>query len=143
MKVTKLYLAAPYSWRDQLREHAKVLRANGFIVTASWLQERQAPDSDLNDGTLQGLKLHAKNDVRDIQEADGLILFTIPPTSAMKRGGRHVEFGIAYALGKQVILCGPRENIFHYLKEVAQFDTFPEVLQHLVDQKNAEETLPS
>lgn len=34
------------------------------------------------------------------------------------RGGRHVEFGMALALGKRVIVVGPRENVFHLLPEV-------------------------
>lgn len=46
-------------------------------------------------------------------------------------GGRHVELGMALSLGKMVLLVGPRENVFHYLPEVQQFDTFELALKYL------------
>lgn len=72
----------------------------------------------------------------DVDGADVLVLFTVKPTRATKRGGRHVEFGIAYALGKTLVVCGPRENIFHYMDGVQQFDDFDAVKGFLVSERD-------
>jgi hypothetical protein len=37
------------------------------------------------------------------------------------KGGRHVEYGLALGLGKRLIICGPRENIFHTLPQVEHY----------------------
>ena len=47
--------------------------------------------------------------------ADTVIIFTEIPNTILATGGRHVEFGLALAQGKRVIIVGPRENVFHYL----------------------------
>jgi hypothetical protein len=47
--------------------------------------------------------------------ADAVIIFTEIPNTILATGGRHVEFGLALAQGKRVIIVGPRENVFHYL----------------------------
>ena len=47
--------------------------------------------------------------------ADAVIVFTEMPNSVLATGGSHVEFGLALAQGKRVIVVGPRENVFHYL----------------------------
>jgi hypothetical protein len=47
--------------------------------------------------------------------ADAVIIFTEIPNATPATGGRHVEFGLALAQGKRVIVVGPRENVFHYL----------------------------
>jgi hypothetical protein len=49
-------------------------------------------------------------DLQDILAADTVISFT---EVGGGKGGRHVEFGYALALGKHMILVGPREHIFH------------------------------
>jgi len=47
--------------------------------------------------------------------ADAVIVFTEIPNAVLATGGSHVEFGLALAQGKRVIVVGPRENVFHYL----------------------------
>ena len=49
------------------------------------------------------------------------------------RGGRHVEFGMGWAWGKRLIVVGPRENVFHLLPTVEQFDSWPDALAALAD----------
>lgn len=127
----KIYLAAQYSWRDQLKIYAKQLEQLGHEVVSTWLRERKDAAIDLNDCSDRFLKEHAQIDFDDVQEADCIISFTIDPTTTSKRGGRHVEFGLGYAQGKKMILCGPRENIFHYLDNVIQCDTFDDVIKYL------------
>ena len=70
--------------------------------------------------------------VRDIEQADLLAIFTIDPLGPAKpRGGRHWETGFARGLGKEVVVIGPRENIFHFLPEVKQFDSKEDAKQYL------------
>src|SRR5260370_22529594 len=57
----------------------------------------------------------ARQDCEDLMAADAVIIFTEIPNTILATGGRHVEFGLALAQGKRVIIVGPRENVFHYL----------------------------
>jgi hypothetical protein len=58
--------------------------------------------------------------------ADVLMAFTEFPgqTPGRARGGRHVEFGIAFAKEKRLMIVGPRENIFHWLPSVEVYPDF-------------------
>jgi nucleoside 2-deoxyribosyltransferase len=127
----KVYLAAQYYRRDAMRGFAYMLKDIGIEVTSSWLRERADVNSDLSDNSHEFLRRHARNDIADIEAADVLILFTVDPILPTKRGGRHVELGYALALGKKIIICGPRENIFHHLPEVMQFNVFGDILFYL------------
>ena len=75
----------------------------------------------------------ALEDYRDLQAADTVISWTEPPrVESTARGGRHVEFGLAMAMGKRLLVVGPRENLFHTMPNVRQFDEWgPEVLELL------------
>lgn len=130
-KHKQIYLAAMYSLREQIKEHAALLKREGFSVTSTWLRERKDPKTNIGDCSDRFLCEHAVIDIRDIRRADVFVIFTVEPTTPTLRGGRHVETGIALALDKQVIVCGPRENIFHFLPQVLQFDTFDSVLTFL------------
>ena len=48
----------------------------------------------------------------------------LPRAPLSTRGGRHAEFGIALALGKRVIVIGPRENVFHALPAVERYESW-------------------
>ena len=131
----KIYLAAQYSWREHIKECARELEALGFTVTSSWLRERKDPQTDLGELDGRFLREHAEADERDIQAADCVISFTVAPTKRTKRGGRHVEFGLGRALGKLMVVCGPKENIFHSLQGVRQFDNFEMVKEFLISER--------
>ena len=61
-----------------------------------------------------------------------LIAFSEEPRAGgASRGGRHVEFGLALAWGKGVVVVGPRENVFHTLPQVEHFWRWPEALSAL------------
>ena len=127
----KVYLAAQYSWRERIKAYAKELEAVGVTVTSSWLRERSKPDVDIPGLQQRFLRQHAESDIADIKAADALILFTVAPSHRTKRGGRHVEFGMALAWGKRVVIVGPRENIFCFLPQIRQFETFRELKEFL------------
>jgi hypothetical protein len=127
----KVYLAARYSQKDEMNIYAEDLRKMGYTVTASWIAEPHAPGTKLDEIPKAKLWEYQLQDLRDIDEADGLIFFSQDPTTPTVRGGRHVEFGYALAQRKPILVVGPRENIFHYNINVTQVDSWLEALNLL------------
>lgn len=117
----RIYLAGPYSARDQLRSYGQELTRVGFTVCSTWLDE----DTEINSGTTGAaaalsddqVAKHAVTDLVDVQRSDLLVLFTAPSVGlepeANTSGGRHVETGYALALAKPVVVVGEPENVFH------------------------------
>lgn len=115
----KIYLAARYSRRDQLRDVAEELRRIGHTITSRWL-ETDWLCNDVGRSTAappEYREQYALIDMEDVKVADVVVNFTEAPDSG-GRGGRHVEFGLAVAWGKRLIVVGHRENLFHHLPEV-------------------------
>lgn len=122
----KIYLAARYSRHKELQEYAKHLVSNGFFITSRWIfGNHQIDDKGLSLETKRSERERfASEDIKDLFDADICISFTEIPRSNNSRGGRHVEFGMAFALGKRCIVVGPRENVFHCLPEIEVYETF-------------------
>lgn len=133
----KVYLASRYSRIDELNEYKAKLEEMGEIVTSRWLngehqlhggeQARLVEHVPLDEVPDIGA-LFAQDDVEDVTAADVVISFSEKPGSEHSRGGRHVEFGLALALGKRLVLIGPRENVFHCLPCISVFSSFTEFL---------------
>lgn len=126
----KVYLAAQFSWKEQIAAKKRQLEQLGIEVTSTWTDETANPNCSLKD--FQG-DYHldmALRDLRQIDEADRLILFTVDPDTMTRRGGRHVEFGYAMGKGKDLLVIGPKENIFHHLP-IVQIDTWEEAVKWL------------
>jgi len=126
MKVRSVYLAARFSRQAEMRKYRDLLEKSRIWVTATWLDQKG--DGELGDHPDQDTK-HAVMDLEDVRVADGLVFFS--ERNLARRGGRHVEFGYALALGKQVYVVGNRENIFHYTPGVRHFATIEDVIQEL------------
>ena len=123
----KFYLAARYIRRRQMLEIASELQALGHSVVSTWIDGHHETRPGIDgDATVAEKALWAIEDVHDIERCDCLLAFTEEPRSGNSRGGRHVELGIALGLGKQVIICGPRENVFCCLPEVEAYDSWVE-----------------
>ena len=90
----------------ELCAYRKQLLSIGDTVTSRWLDFRKMPSWSF------GI---ARDDCEDLMAADAVIIFTEIPNTILATGGRHVEYGLALAQGKRVIIVGPRENVFHYL----------------------------
>jgi nucleoside 2-deoxyribosyltransferase len=116
--IHSVYLAARIRRRDELLAHAAELNAAGIEVTSSWLT-MAAPD-DWASTVWADL---ARIDREDVLRADGLILFAEPELDG--GSGRHVEFGMALALGKPTIVVGRVENLFQRLPEVRVVEDWP------------------
>lgn len=124
----KIYLASRYSRRGELKKIASTLRSMGHVVTSRWLEtEWVNRPSESSAAPPEYREKYAIIDLEDVKESECVISFTDPPNSS-GRGGRHVEFGYAYGLGKKLIVVGYRENLFHHLPEVDFFETVEQML---------------
>ena len=125
-----VYLAGRYSRREELCRYAEELSSLGWTVEARWLHGSHTLDE--RGLSVQGEQseraMFACEDWEDVTSADVCISFTESPRASNSRGGRHVEFGAAMALGKRCIVIGPRENVFHHLPELEHFDTWEEFI---------------
>jgi len=114
----KLYLAGSWTRRKELRRYAVLLKKdNQYEITSRWLWEKVPGRNMGSDNALM--------DEEDVKRCDALIAFT--DVVSLGHGGRHVEFGMARALGKELIVVGPEEHIFHYLPGVViypEWETF-------------------
>jgi nucleoside 2-deoxyribosyltransferase len=109
----KIYLAARYSRRDQLRALAEQLREAGHTVTSRWLETEWANRPDQSSAAPPEYRAkYALIDLEDVDAADVVVSFTEAPGDG-SRGGRHVEHGYALAKGKRLVVVGYRENLFH------------------------------
>lgn len=107
-----LYLAARYERRLEIQRYALLLKHWGVTVTSRWLFQEQTQE----EGCIV--------DLEDVLAADTLLFFSEDPTGGWPRGGRHVEFGIAVAAKKQIIIIGQKENIFHNLPGITFYRGF-------------------
>jgi hypothetical protein len=147
----RIYLAARYSRRLELCGYREQLQAVGHTVQAVWLDGKHQiaddgkPIGDHGEGLVEGRfdqeeysertaalrNRFAMDDYRDVTMCELLIAFTEPPRSNSSRGGRHVELGLALGMMKSVWIVGPRENIFCWLEDVRQFETWEACFERL------------
>lgn len=134
----KIYLAARYSRFPEMQGCRTILEAMGHTVTSRWINGDHDYKGDQSPSE-QRVRF-ALEDWDDLMAADCVISFTEEPGKAggRNRGGRHVEFGAALALGKRVIVVGFRENVFHEMPAVEFFPTWPALVLGL----SAEVTTP-
>lgn len=130
--MTGVYLAGRYDRREELQGYAARLAERGWSVTSRWLTGHECADADC---TPDELELFAREDLVDIDRAGLVVAFTEDPaTAGYQSGGRHVELGYALAWGRSVVIVGPRENVFHWLDNVEQFDTFDAFVTWVVEE---------
>lgn len=123
----KFYLSARYGRRGELRVYCDDLGARGHVVTSRWVSE----EHDMSQATDDDRRRFAAEDYFDVTDADVVVSFTETTGSPHSRGGRHVEFGIGLETNKRLVVIGPRENIFHWLTTVRQFDNWGAFLVNL------------
>lgn len=132
----RIYLAGRYSRKEFFAGLAADLSERGHIITAQWLTEPHGPEATLDSISQADLIKYANIDITEIRHCDTFLFMSEDPLKGTPRGGRHVEFGYALALGKRIVVYGPKENIFHYLpNEVVHFDTWFGVVDYLHEVK--------
>lgn len=129
-----VYLAARYSRRDELRQVRDELQRRGHVVSSRWLDTdwERRPDGGSTVAPDEHRVRYCLIDLEDVLAADCLVSFTEEPNSVHgKRGGRHVEYGVALQAGKRLIVVGPRENLFHHHPKVEHFADAADMLRHV------------
>lgn len=110
--------------RDLTQAAIRSLNAAGLAVTWDWTQglERSYDETD---------EAIAVDDWEAVQKCAALLMWWVP---GMK--GAYTEFGMGYALGKQIVVVGcngadRNDNIFLRLPGVVFFDTIAEAVSYL------------
>jgi len=129
----RVYLAAHYPRKQEIRKYALELHNFGIVVSSTWLQEPHPPTTQLSSLSYDENIEYAIQDLSDIDDSDVLVLFTEDPELGVVRGGRHFESGYAYAAQKTILTVGPRENLFHYLEDVPNFPEWDNVRPFLLE----------
>lgn len=129
----KFYIAARFSRRPEANALAQALKRKGHIITSRWVLpgtdhvmptglSAQAADSER--------RRFALEDLEDVIDCDCCVSLMEEPRNN-GRGGRHVEFGIAVGLMKELVVIGPRETVFHHLPVVSHFESADDFLAHV------------
>ena len=129
-----VYIAGKWSRREELLAFAFDLHDVGCNITSSWLW------ADKEEGE-EYYKEYAVRDIEDISKSEVFILFTFAETELTVRNSRLVELGFALAWLKEVIIIGPRENIFCHLNIVrhcADTDEFWREIDLVEENENKE-----
>jgi nucleoside 2-deoxyribosyltransferase len=129
----KIYLAARYSKRPTLQRWAEKLQELGHEIVSRWALRNS--DHKLVDGlspkaaTDERIRF-AEEDIEDLIQCDMVVSLMEEPRGK-GRGGRHVEFGYALALHKDMVIIGPKETVFHELPQIDHFTSFEEFFANL------------
>lgn len=124
--MVKAYLASRFSRYPEMVKYADELEDYGIIVNSRWIRGNH----ELHEGTdMRDYDFNqscAIDDIEDIEDAEIFITFTEKPNDdpSYSRGGRHVEFGYAYAFNKEIHVIGGRENVFHYLGGITVWESW-------------------
>lgn len=105
-----IYLAAPWTRKEEAKVVRDQLVAAGYIVTSRWLDFVATPGDNY---THETMRREAENDIADISNSDVMVVLNLE-----KSEGKATEQGIALARGVPVIAVGPWEitrNVFQHL----------------------------
>jgi hypothetical protein len=135
----KIYISARFGRRAEAEGLAFHLQELGHVITSSWIWQIEdemggGTDGDMRyDRFIEVTARLADKDVDEVAAADALVYLSEEESNPWGRGGRHVEYGMALALKKRLFIVGPLENIFHYRKDVLQFNTREDFLDYLIE----------
>ena len=128
----KIYLAAHYSRKEEVKQAVQDLLAAKIEVTSTWVKERATPTVSMHDVSETFCRTTAARDRDELDAATHFVLFSVDPDFKFTRGGHCWENGYADAKGLVRVVVGPRQHIFHYLPGTKRFDTWAEALPWLI-----------
>lgn len=114
-RTPRVYLAAPWVCIEAAGYMKQRMVDAGIDVISDWTEREE--DSDKNPNTQRDAAII---DMQQVRDCDALVLLSMKTRSE----GKASEMGMAMALGKRIILVGPREgNVFYNHPMVEQVDT--------------------
>ena len=128
----KIYLAAKFERRAELRPIRDKLWAMGHEVVSNWIDEVKKPEGMSSD------QFKRKLAVKDLAQIESADLFILDTFVVSERGGKEVEFGLALGQfqGILVYIVGPIRNVFHHLCD-RNFDSWDEFLNFMESSADA------
>lgn len=102
---------------------ANTLRASGFTIVSSWLNEKKFNTKTHTKKEKQAI---AHRDYNEVCKCDMLILISSPHYVP---GGKFVETGIALGRRKKVIVIGHIENMLLWNVNIMQFNTIEQFIE--------------
>ena len=127
----KIYLAAHYSRKAEVIDAVRDLEKAGVRVVSTWHLERMAADSNLDAATGRTWRRLATRDIKELRAATCIVFFSFDGHDLFTRGGHCVELGYAIAKKKRIVIVGPFQNIFCYLKGVKRFEMWDDAFKWL------------
>jgi hypothetical protein len=134
----KVYLAAAFHRKDEMKAISLRLKELGVECTSRWLDEAPLPHG--HEAQERFLLDTAQMDADDVFAADTLIRFsddlstpTVP--SRWCTASRMEETGMAHAWGKQIIIVGGKQSLFDRFKARIHFQTVEELYTYATQQK--------
>ena len=125
----KVYLASRYKDRPTMLRWKTELECVGYKVTSRWINGSHEITTDATGD--EDRQRFAKEDLADVVAAGIFLCHSDRSFFRSGRGGRHVEFGVAVATGKRIIMVGERENVFHWLPGVEVYPTIEKAIDSL------------
>lgn len=131
----KVYLASPYSMKDEMTRRRDDLAKSGIEVTSTWLTEDHAPNTQVSELTPAQNTFYAERDTDDVIRADVFVL----NGANIPRQGHNVELGMALIINRLIrpmpILAVGEEylNIFHHMPGVVHVPDWNSAWQWLVN----------
>lgn len=101
----RVYVAAPWTHKEDAREAAALIEREGHEITEPWWDH-----PDTNDPV--ELEDQAARDIHGVEHSDALVLLNLA-----KSEGKAVETGIALARHIPILLVGDKSNVFHSLTD--------------------------
>jgi hypothetical protein len=122
-----IYLAGPWSRREEVREARKAFLAAGIPVNAQWLDvpiiEGAGDTAESQAAAGYDMGAEANRDREDIDKSMVMVVMNLE-----KSEGKAVEQGIALEKKMPIIVIGPRTNVFQYGPEVLVVDSVAEAI---------------
>ncbi|KKL74752.1 hypothetical protein LCGC14_2061740 [marine sediment metagenome] len=122
----KVYLAAKFERREELRPIRDKLWSMGHEVVSTWIDEVKKPGGMTSD------QFKRKLAVKDLAQIESADLFILDTFVISESGGKEVEFGLALGQfqGILVYIVGPACNVFHQLCD-RRFENWDDCLTSL------------
>jgi len=113
MIIDRAYISARWSRQRLAKRYAQALRHLGCEVVSTWQDRAGGPNvANAKPGHEAVSVAAARCDESEIHTAAVLVFIADSPKGRYPGGARHVEMGIARALGVPIVLIGQPGNVF-------------------------------